>query len=71
MEKAIRERYNDEILQEAQRRYGIGPNQIRLLDGFESFMFEFESDGRARILRLSHSIRRSVELIQLLKQGNW
>ena len=64
MEKAIRERYNDEILQEAQRRYGIGPNQIRLLDGFESFMFEFESDGRARILRLSHSIRRSVELIQ-------
>lgn len=64
MEKAIRERYNDEILKEVKRRYGIGRDQIRLLDGFESYMFEFEGDGRQLILRLSHSIRRSVALIQ-------
>jgi Ser/Thr protein kinase RdoA (MazF antagonist) len=63
MEEAIRERYNEDILQEAMRRYGIGRDQIRLLDGFESFMFEFQRDGCERILRLSHSIRRSVNLI--------
>jgi len=64
MEKAIRERYNDHILQETMRRYGISSEQIRLLDGFESFMFEFERDSRSYILRLSHSIRRSVGLIE-------
>jgi Ser/Thr protein kinase RdoA (MazF antagonist) len=64
MEKAIRERYNDEILQEAMRRYGIGGDDIKLLDGFESYMFEFRQDGAEFILRIGHSIRRSVALIR-------
>ena len=63
MEAAIRDRYNDQILHEVAGRYGIETGQIRLLDGFESFMFEYEQNGRAYILRLSHSIRRSVGLI--------
>jgi Ser/Thr protein kinase RdoA (MazF antagonist) len=63
METRIRRRYNEPILDEAKLRYGIQPDRIRLLDGFESFMYEFERDGRSFILRLSHSLRRGEELI--------
>jgi Ser/Thr protein kinase RdoA (MazF antagonist) len=64
MEKAIRERYNEDILHEARRRYGIGADDIKLLDGFESFMFEFRQDGGDFILRIGHNIRRSVAMIR-------
>lgn len=64
MEKAIRDRYNDSILHEACRRYGIHDGAIKLLDGFESFMYEYAQDGSEFILRIAHSIRRSTALIQ-------
>ena len=64
MEPIIRERFNDEILAAARQRYGVTPDQIKLLDGFESFMFEFEKEGAAYILRLGHSRRRTPELVQ-------
>jgi amicoumacin kinase len=63
MEKEIRARYGDAILAAAQARYGIDPEQMRLLDGFESFMYAYRQDGRDYILRLSHSLRRTPELI--------
>lgn len=63
METRIKRRYNETILDEARLRYGIEPDRIELLDGFESFMYEFERDGRSYILRLSHSLRRGEELI--------
>jgi len=69
MEKRIKDRYNDAILQEAMRRYGIAPDRIRLLDGFESFMYEFERDGAEYILRIGHSLRRSIPMIQ--GEVNW
>ena len=69
MEKRIKDRYNDNILCQARERYGIAPERIRLLDGFESFMFEFERDDGEYILRLGHSLRRSVPMIQ--GEVNW
>lgn len=63
MEDAIRERMNEAILAEAQARYGIAPEQMHLLDGFESFMYAFARNGRDYILRLGHSRRRTPELI--------
>jgi Ser/Thr protein kinase RdoA (MazF antagonist) len=59
MEKRIRERYSEAILKEAMARYGIASGRINLLDGFESYMYEFERDNAAYILRIGHSIRRS------------
>ena len=64
MKQAIKDRYNDTILQEAMLRYGIAANQIRALDAFESFIYEFDRDGRELILRITHSLRRSEALIQ-------
>ena len=63
MEKRIRERFSDAILQEAMRRYGIRPGEISLLDGFESFMYEYQHDGERRILRISHSLHRDLRAI--------
>jgi hypothetical protein len=42
MEKVIKDRFNKTILTEALPRYGIEADQVRLLDGFESFIYEFE-----------------------------
>ena len=64
MEKRVKERFNDEILSAARRCYGIEASSIRLLDGFESFMFEFERAGEQFILRIGHSLRRNKALIQ-------
>ena len=64
MDPLIKERYNDAILQEAMRRYGIAGDQIRTLDAFESFIYEFERDAHGYILRISHSSRRSDSLVR-------
>jgi len=63
MEPRIKDRFNDKILDEACRRYGIAPGHIHLLDGFESFMYEFDRPDGDFILRLGHSFRRTPELI--------
>lgn len=45
------------------RRYGISPDRIQILDGFESYMYEFNRDGQNYILRIGHSFRRNDNLI--------
>ena len=64
MDGQIIARYNDSILQEAMRRYDIAKDQIRPLDAFESFIYEFEHGGTDYILRIGHSFRKSEALIQ-------
>ncbi len=63
MEHEISRRFNDAILNETKERFGINSNQIEALDGFESFIYEYEKDGRSYILRIGHSRRRSPEMI--------
>lgn len=69
MDREIRDRYNDAILNQAIQRYGILPGQIRPLKAFESFILEFEQDSIGLILRLNHSLRRSEALI--LGEVDW
>jgi Ser/Thr protein kinase RdoA (MazF antagonist) len=64
MEKRIKDRYNDSIFQQVRQFYGIGGDDIRLLDGFESFIYEFDREERGYILRIGHSLRRSENLIR-------
>ena len=63
MDEAIRSRFNEDILAAARGRYGIAADKIKLLDGFESFIFEFAKNGHNYILRLGHSRRRTPDLI--------
>jgi Ser/Thr protein kinase RdoA (MazF antagonist) len=55
---------NDDILALAREKYGISPDRIKLLDGFESFIYEFSRTDGEYILRLGHSSRRSPDLIR-------
>ena len=64
MQKEIKARFNNAILEDAMRRYGISRDRVRELDGFESFIYEFERDSGAYILRIGHSARRSESLIR-------
>ncbi|MCA9928301.1 MAG: phosphotransferase [Anaerolineales bacterium] len=64
MEQEIRDRYNDSILRQAMQRFGIEADKIKLLDGFESYLYEFEKTGGSFILRIGHSRRRSPDLIR-------
>jgi Ser/Thr protein kinase RdoA (MazF antagonist) len=63
MEERIKNRYNPEILSQALVLYDIDPNQIQALDGFESFIYEFDHAAGSGILRISHSLRRTPNLI--------
>lgn len=64
MEEKIRRRFNENILAEAQQRYGIASENLEELGGFESFIYGFEKDAARYVLRLGHSLRRSPGLIQ-------
>lgn len=64
MDKRIREAYSDAILAEAMKRYGIAKDSIHLLDGFESFIYEYEKGGQDYVLRVSHSLHRTSDLTQ-------
>jgi Ser/Thr protein kinase RdoA (MazF antagonist) len=64
MEKRIKERFNDHILRQAMHFFEIEDGHIRLLDGFESFIYEFDRHEASFILRIGHSLRRSENLIR-------
>jgi len=64
MDQSIRDRFSRAILQEAMSLYSIAEGPIAELDGFESFIYEYVRDGRGAILRIAHSSRRSVALIE-------
>jgi amicoumacin kinase len=64
MDPKIAARFNDQILQSAIQHYAISPDKIHLLDGFESFIYEYERPDGAYILRIGHSQRRNENLIQ-------
>jgi Ser/Thr protein kinase RdoA (MazF antagonist) len=64
MDPQIAKRYNNHILSETTERFGIKADKIKLLDGFESFIYSFSTDDGEFILRIGHSLRRTKELIQ-------
>lgn len=64
MEQRIRDRFNESILNQALKAYQIYADQIQELDGFESYIYAFQRKEEEGILRISHSIRRSPDLIR-------
>jgi Ser/Thr protein kinase RdoA (MazF antagonist) len=63
MEERIKDRYSEAIYHQALARYDIEAGQVRRLDGFESFIYEYARGDQEYILRLGHSLRRSPGLI--------
>jgi Ser/Thr protein kinase RdoA (MazF antagonist) len=55
-------RFHDRIRDEAARRYGLASSDLTELNAFENYVYEAESeDGVAFVLRVSHSMRRTVD----------
>lgn len=63
MDRIIRDLYNDDILREAMRRYDIAPDDIDDGSGFESFVYRYSRGSERFILRITHTFRRTPELI--------
>lgn len=58
MRPDIQARFTDAMLRELAARYGLRPEQLNELDGFESFIYQFDKDGAGYILRIGHGERR-------------
>jgi Ser/Thr protein kinase RdoA (MazF antagonist) len=69
MDPKIAKRFNDRILHRALDRFSIDQDQVRLLDGFESFIYEYSRPEGEFILRIGHSLRRTKGLI--LGEVDW
>jgi len=52
------------VLEEAARRYGVSPSAFMKHGSFESFVYEFDRDGSKYILKLTHSIHRTPEMVE-------
>ncbi len=69
MNKNIRNIYNDSIFDEILSRYNIQKEKVKVLDGFENFMYEYQKDGKDYILRVSHSSHRDYN--QAMGEIEW
>jgi len=63
MEAEIRSQFSPTVLDEVASRYGIETSGLQAMDGFESFVYRCTHGGKPRILKISHSLRRSAEQI--------
>jgi amicoumacin kinase len=63
MEKAVMEVFNDNILDEAAQRFGVKITDLKFINDFENYIYEFERLGQYYILRLTHSSHRDENLV--------
>lgn len=63
MDNRIRQYFNEQVLSEAAAYYNISILELKELDGFENFIFEFIQNGKSYILRISHTSRRTKDMI--------
>jgi len=55
--------FTDDVLTHAAGRFGLDPDTIRHLDGFENMVLEAERYGQPYILRISHNSHRTIEQV--------
>lgn len=60
----ISNRFHEGVLQQAAARYGLNSDELKSVGGFESSVYEFTRDGRSYIVKITHTIRRSVHYIR-------
>ncbi len=64
MDQSIYNLFNEDVLKQAMALYQIKDDQIKKVGGFESFVYSFDKDNKEYILRITHSLRRSIEAIE-------
>ncbi|WP_322448275.1 phosphotransferase enzyme family protein [Robertmurraya mangrovi] len=63
MLKEIEMLFNEDILRGFCDRYEVSIQDINMLGGFDSFVYEYERDGQDFILKITHSLRRTSNYI--------
>ena len=64
MKPEIKARFSNAMLDDLAGRYGISANQLKMLDGFESFIYQYNLAGAGYILRVGHSERRGEAFVR-------
>jgi Ser/Thr protein kinase RdoA (MazF antagonist) len=64
MKPEIAARFTPAMLGNLAERYGLQPEGLVTLDGFESFIYQAERDGKGLILRIGHSGRRGEPFVR-------
>ena len=64
MRPEIKSRFTNEMLARLASRYGASPDDLEMLDGFESFIYRFGKDRQGNILRIGHSGRRGETYVR-------
>jgi Ser/Thr protein kinase RdoA (MazF antagonist) len=64
MDPKIHEFYTEDILAEVCSRFEIDANTLEELDGFESYIYSFEKEGKGYVLRVGHSSHRDPNAVQ-------
>ena len=64
MEKNVKNSFSPKILQQALFAFNLDPNHLIELDGFENFLFESDIEGNPAILRLSHSTKKTRQMVE-------
>lgn len=63
MEREIELQFSHAVLSEAAQRFGMSTDSLKLLGGFENYVYEGKIDGVSHVLRLTHSSHRSTNMV--------
>lgn len=63
MEEYVAKAFQQAHIEAAAEKFGVNPQSLNELDGFENFIFEGERDGKAVALRLSHSAKKDLQQV--------
>jgi amicoumacin kinase len=63
MEEFVAKAFQQAHIKAAAEKFGVNPQSLNELDGFENFIFEGERDGKGVILRLSHSAKKDLRQV--------
>jgi amicoumacin kinase len=61
---AIKEQFNDEILESAASRFGVSLENLKFMGGFEALVYEYTKNNEDYVIKITHTLRRSIEYIK-------
>lgn len=64
MEKFVKELLTDDVIKSVASIYGLYSEKLTYIGGFENYIYGFNKDENAYILRLSHSSHRNVDELE-------
>lgn len=64
MDKRIHEMFNQEILEKAAKLFGVNDEDVKKVGGFENYIFEYQKNNIDYIMRISHTLHRSIQQVE-------